>query len=180
MNHFKTLLIGLLATFSLAVQADAILIRGASVHTMSADGILENTDIFISGGKIQRIGKDLPVPQDDVAVFNAEGKPVTPGFFAGITSIGITEVSAVEESSDSALALQEMRPEFDVVPAYQPQLQPGSGDPYRGFQLSHCWVQTRRARFLVGRGNWSCLTAAMRVLSASPFCLSAWAGMPAA
>jgi hypothetical protein len=120
MNHFKTLLIGFLATFSLAVQADAILIRGASVHTMTADGTLENTDIFITDGKIQRIGKNLPVPQDDVAVFNAEGKPLTPGFFAGITSIGITEVSAVEESSDSALALQEMHPEFNVVPAYNP------------------------------------------------------------
>ncbi len=120
MNIFRTLLIGFLASLSLAAQADAIMIRGASVHTMTGDGVLENTDIFISGGKIQRIGKDLPVPQDDVYVFNAEGKPLTPGFFAGITSIGITEVSAVEESSDASLALQEMRPEFDVVPAYNP------------------------------------------------------------
>ena len=54
-------------------------------------------------------------------MFNAEGKPLTPGFFAGITSIGITEVSAVEESADAGLALKEMRPEFDVVPAYNPQ-----------------------------------------------------------
>ena len=120
MNILKALLIGTLATFSLAVQADAIMIRGATVHTMTKDGTLENTDIFISGGKVQRIGKDLPVPQDDVYVFDAEGKPLTPCFFAGITSIGITEVSAVEESSDGSLALQEMRPEFNVVPAYNP------------------------------------------------------------
>ncbi len=120
MKNLYTLLIACLATFSLAVQADAILIRGASVHTMTGDSLLENTDIFISGGKIQRIGKDLPVPQDDVHVFNANGKPLTPGFFAGISSIGITEVSAVEESSDSSLDLKEMRPEFDVAPAYNP------------------------------------------------------------
>lgn len=120
MNTFKTLLIGCLATLSLAAQADTILIRGANVHTMTSDGILENTDIFISEGKVQRIGKDLPIPQDDVYVFQAEGKPVTPGFFAGISSIGITEVSAVEESSDGGLALPEMRPEFDVVPAFNP------------------------------------------------------------
>ena len=120
MNGFKTLLIGFLATVSFTAYADAIMIRGATVHTMTADGTLENTDIFISGGEIQKIGKDLPVPQDDVFVFNAEGKPVTPGFFAGISSIGITEVSAVEESTDSALDLKEMRPEFDVVPAYNP------------------------------------------------------------
>ena len=58
MNIFKFLLSALLAIFSIAVQADAILIRGASVHTITADGVLENTDVFISGGKIQRIGKD--------------------------------------------------------------------------------------------------------------------------
>jgi hypothetical protein len=120
MNLLKTLFIVSLAGFSLAAQSDAIMIRGATVHTMTKDGTLENTDVFISGGKIQRIGKNLPVPQDDVYVFNAGGKPLTPGFFAGISSIGITEVSAVEESSDSSLALKEMRPEFDVVPAYNP------------------------------------------------------------
>ena len=120
MNNIRTLLIGFLTAFSLAVQADTIMIRNANVMTMTGDGTLENTDIFISGGKIQRTGKDLPVPQDDVYVFNAEGKLLTPGFFAGITSIGITEVSAVEESSDAGLALKEMRPEFNVVPAYNP------------------------------------------------------------
>ncbi len=120
MKTFKTLLIGCMATFSIAAQADAIMIRGANVHTMTADGMLENTDVFISAGKIQRIGKNLPVPKDDVAVFDAEGKALTPGFFAGITAIGITEIPAVEESTDSGLALNEMRPEFDVVPAYNP------------------------------------------------------------
>jgi hypothetical protein len=120
MNSFKTFFIVSLIIFSLGAQADAILIRGATVHTMMKDGTLENTDVFISGGKIQNIGKNLPVPQDDVYVFNANGKPLTPGFFAGITSIGVTEVSAVEESTDSSLGLKEMRPEFDVVPAYNP------------------------------------------------------------
>ena len=121
MKSLKTILIGFLITFSMVAQsADTIIIRDATVHTMTGDGTLENTDILISGGKIQNIGNDLPVPQDDVFVFDAEGKPLTPGFFAGVTSIGITEVSAVEESSDSGLDLPEMRPEFDVMPAYNP------------------------------------------------------------
>jgi dihydroorotase-like cyclic amidohydrolase len=49
----------------------------ATVHTMAKSGTLQNTDVFISDGVIQRIGKDLPVPQDDAYVFNAEGKPLT-------------------------------------------------------------------------------------------------------
>jgi hypothetical protein len=119
MNNFKALIIASLATFSLSVQADDIIIRGATVHTMGEDGILENTDVFISDGRIQKIGQNLPVPQD-ILVFEAEGKPLTPGFFAGITSLGITEVSAVSESDDSSLDLKEMRPEFNIESAYNP------------------------------------------------------------
>ena len=119
MNNFKALIIACLATFSLSVQADDIMIRGATVHTMGKDGILENTDVFISDGRIQKIGQNLPVPQD-ILVFEAEGKPLTPGFFAGITSLGITEVSAVSESDDSSLDLKEMRPEFNIESAYNP------------------------------------------------------------
>jgi len=115
----KTIIITSLAIFTMAAQAQTIMIRGATVHTMGKNGILEDTDVFISGGKIQKIGKNLPVPQD-IYVFEAEGKPLTPGFFAGVTNLGITEVSAVEESSDGSLALKEMRPEFNVVPAYNP------------------------------------------------------------
>lgn len=119
MKTLKSILIASLAIFSFAAQAQTIMIRGATVHTMDKDGTLENTDVFISAGKIQKIGKDLPVPAD-IYVFNADGKPLTPGFFAGISSIGITEVSAVKESVDTDLALKEMHPEFDVVPAYNP------------------------------------------------------------
>jgi hypothetical protein len=119
MNHFKSLFVVTLATFSLAAQAETIMIRGATVHTMDKDGVLENTDVLISDGIIQKIGQDLPVPQD-ISVFDAEGKPLTPGFFAGISALGITEVSAVEASNDFSLDLKEMRPEFNITSAYNP------------------------------------------------------------
>jgi hypothetical protein len=119
MKTLKIILIASLSAFTLAAQAQTVMIRGATVHTMANEGVLENTDVFISAGKIQKIGTNLPVPAD-IYVFNAEGKPLTPGFFAGISSIGITEVSAVEESTDGSLALKEMHPEFNVVPAYNP------------------------------------------------------------
>lgn len=119
MKTLKILLLTSLTLITVAVQAQTIMIRGASVHTMGKEGTLENTDVFISAGKIQKIGQDLPVPQD-IYVFEANGKALTPGFFAGITNLGITEVSAVAESVDSGLALKEMRPEFNVVPAYNP------------------------------------------------------------
>lgn len=119
MKTLKIILISTLAIFTMAAQAQTIMIRDATVYTMDKQGTLENTDVLISAGKIQKIGKNLPVPQD-IYVFNAAGKPLTPGFFAGISSIGITEVSAVKESVDASLGLSNMRPEFDVVPAYNP------------------------------------------------------------
>jgi len=120
MKLLRLVLIACLVVFATTTQATTIMIRDATVHTMGEGGTLENTDIFIAEGMVQKIGRNLPVPQDDVHVINAEGRPLTPGFFAGITSLGITEVSAVKESVDASLALEEMRPEFNVVPAYNP------------------------------------------------------------
>lgn len=120
MKTFKLALIASLATFSLAAMAnDTVLIRGATVHTMTEDGVLENTDVFITDGVIKKIGKGLSAP-NNAKVFEAKGMPLTPGFFAGVTELGNSEVSAVEESDDYSLDLKEMRPEFDVTVSYNP------------------------------------------------------------
>lgn len=119
MKTLSRILFATLIVAAITAQAQTIMIRGATVHTMDKAGVLENTDVFISGGEVRKIGQDLPVPAD-IYVFDANGKPLTPGFFAGISSIGITEVSAVDGSVDGSLALKEMRPEFNVAPAYNP------------------------------------------------------------
>ena len=119
MKFLKPLIIAALTTVSMAAQAESILIRGATVHTMSKAGIMENADVLIKDGEIERIGADLSV-SSDTRVIEANGRPLTPGLFAGISGIGITEVSAVQESSDTSLSLKEMRPEFSVVSAYNP------------------------------------------------------------
>lgn len=120
MKTFKLAMIASLATFSLAAMAnDSLLIRGATVHTMTDDGILENTDVLITDGIVKKIGSDLSAPKD-VQVIEANGQPLTPGLFAGVTELGNSEVSAVQESGDYSLDLKEMRPEFDVTISYNP------------------------------------------------------------
>jgi hypothetical protein len=106
-----------------AAQADNIFIRGATVHTIGPQGFIGNTDVIVTAGKIQHIGPNLPVPRAEHRIIQADGRPLTPGFFAGLTTIGIAEVSGVEESVDHALAVvaaTPMRPEFDVTRAYNP------------------------------------------------------------
>src|SRR3546814_8421881 len=59
-------------------------------------------------------------------VIDAQGKPLTPALFGGITGIGIEEVSGEDRTTDNALALgagdkdMVVRPEFDVTLAYNP------------------------------------------------------------
>lgn len=60
-------------------KQESFLFRNATVWTNESEGILSNTDVFISGGKIQKIAKNLPVPQGDVKVYDATGKFLTSG-----------------------------------------------------------------------------------------------------
>jgi hypothetical protein len=121
-NIIRCLLAGLAIAVAPAWAAD-LLIRNATVHTLGEEGVLEATDVLVRNGRIHRIGKGLDASGDDATVIDAGGRNLTPGLFAGITSIGLGEVSAVEESVDNALESIEvipMRPEFDVTPAYNP------------------------------------------------------------
>jgi hypothetical protein len=109
-----------------AVLAADVLIRGAEVHTLTAAGKLPGADVLVSAGKIVAVGQPLTAPPDAV-VIEAKGRPLTPGLFAGITAIGIEEVSAESSTVDESLKLAapmyqaQWRPEFDVTLAYNPR-----------------------------------------------------------
>jgi imidazolonepropionase-like amidohydrolase len=99
--------------------AETLFINDATVHTMGSMAAIQQGDILIRDGRIQAVGTAL-TPPADAQVIEAEGRPVTPGFFAGITELGLVEISAVESSVDSGLSTEGLRPEFDVTPAYNP------------------------------------------------------------
>ena len=86
--------------------------------------MMQDADILVRDGRVQALGVGLDAPAD-ATVIEAEGRPVTPGLFAGITAHGLVEISLVEESSDDKfvedkVAGERMRPEFDVTRAYNP------------------------------------------------------------
>ena len=99
----------------------ALLIRNATVHTAGPQGTLEGSDVLVQGGTIRAIGKALVAPAG-AQVVEAAGKPLTPALFAGITGIGLEEVSGESPTVDNAVSLadQPLRPEFDVTLAYNP------------------------------------------------------------
>ena len=115
-QHFALLLCLISAS---GARAETLFINDATVHTMSSMAVIQQGDILIRDGRIQTVGTAL-TPPADAQVIEAEGRPVTPGFFAGITKLGLVEISAVESSVDGGLSTEGLRPEFDVTPAYNP------------------------------------------------------------
>ena len=102
--------------------AQDTLIRNATVHTAGALGTLQNADVLVRDGRIGAVGSRLAAPAN-AEVIEANGRPLTPALFGGITEIGIEEVSGEAETVDSAVSLgnqQPIRPEFDVTLAYNP------------------------------------------------------------
>ena len=96
-----------------------VLIRDATVHTLTSAGVLQHTDILISDGKIAEMGHGLSAPAN-AEIIDAGGRPVTPGLFGGLGHLGIEEISEEPVGQDYSLKLGAMRPEFDVTPAFNP------------------------------------------------------------
>lgn len=111
----------LLVSLSFTIDAQDVLIRNATVHTLEQREPLLRTDVLVRSGRVAEIGRSLEVPQD-VAVVDAAGKPVTPGVFGGVGGLGVGETV----SGDSSLTLgapQEPHffAEFDVSLAFNPR-----------------------------------------------------------
>jgi hypothetical protein len=113
-----------------ADTAADVLIRGAKVYTVSGRGTLEKADVLVHAGRIAAVGESsaagLQIPAG-AKVVEAKGRPLTPGVFAGLTHIGIEEISAESSTVDASLDFksptwdQKWRPEFDVTLAYNPR-----------------------------------------------------------
>jgi imidazolonepropionase-like amidohydrolase len=73
-----------------APALETILIKNATVWTSEKAGKLENTDVLLSGGKIQKIGKGLAAPSGARTV-DGTGKHLTPGIIDEHSHLAIAE-----------------------------------------------------------------------------------------
>ena len=113
-------LISMLAAVAPVHAATTVLIRDATVYTMTLPGGLEHTDILVSEGKIAAIGRRVQAPAG-AQVIEAAGRPVTPGLFGGVGRLGLEEIGQEPAADDYALRLGAMRPEFNVSLAFNPE-----------------------------------------------------------
>jgi len=124
-NVAAAVLLGALAALPAAAPAQDLLIRNAKVHTVTERGTLERADVLVRGGRIAAVGSNLAAA--GATVVDANGRPLTPGLFGGITALGVVEVSQEKTTVDNASphgddqgTPAEPRPEFDVMLAFNP------------------------------------------------------------
>jgi len=124
-NTLRRLAAAAPAILALPLSAQTIFIDDATVHTLLQPGPMESADILIVDGVISAVDYGLEIPPD-AQLIEAEGRPVTPGLFAGISSIGLEEVGLEASTVDDKLMFEEkpvadkLRPEFNVALAFNP------------------------------------------------------------
>ena len=84
-----------------APKQEAIVIRNATVWTNEEDGILEQSDVFISNGKIKDVGKRITVPEGTIEL-DGTGKHVTSGIIDEHSHIAISR--GVNEGTQAVTA----------------------------------------------------------------------------
>jgi hypothetical protein len=108
--------------------AQSVLIRNATVHTVTERGTLHQADVRVADGRVAEVGIGLVAPAG-VQVIEANGRPLTPGLFAGIAALGLEEVELEPSTVDHVLdyastrppRTAELHPEFDVTRAFNPR-----------------------------------------------------------
>ncbi|HEX4932274.1 MAG TPA: hypothetical protein VFV33_03790, partial [Gemmatimonadaceae bacterium] len=82
-----------------APQSAPVVLRGATIHTVSR-GVIQNGSIVLDKGKIIAIGgADVAIPRA-ARIVDVTGKHIYPGLIDAYSTVGITEIGSVEVSND--------------------------------------------------------------------------------
>jgi imidazolonepropionase-like amidohydrolase len=93
-----------------------LFIRNGTIHVGNGQ-VIENGTIEVREGKIVRVGNNIPIPVDDVKVFDAKGKHVYPGLILSMSNLGLVEVPTVRATSD-VREIGEINPSIRSIVAY--------------------------------------------------------------
>jgi len=95
--------------FGMAVADEPILIKGATVITVTK-GTIENGDILIRDGKIEKVGKEIRAPKN-CKILDASGKYVMPGIIDAHSHIGVSSWPGVDANDDGNEATDPITPQ---------------------------------------------------------------------
>ncbi len=94
----------LLTALALAAPAAAetVLIRDGRVITNTAAGVIEGGDVLIVDRQVSAVGADIAAPRG-ARVIDATGKWVTPGVFAAVSQVGLSEISGSGAPNEASI-----------------------------------------------------------------------------
>lgn len=98
--------------FNAMPQQETILFRNATVWTNTDQGILENTDVLISNGKISRVGKNLNA--GNARVIDATGKHLTSGIIDEHTHIAASAINESGHNSTAEVTMEDVVDPTDI------------------------------------------------------------------
>ncbi len=82
-----------------AAQSQPVVLRGATIHTVTK-GVIQNGTIVLENGRITAIGgAEVAIPRG-AKVTDVSGKHIYPGLIDAYSTVGITEIGAVDVSND--------------------------------------------------------------------------------
>ena len=79
-------------------QSERIALRGATIHTVT-QGVIANGTIIFEAGKITAVGANIAIPAG-TKIVDVTGKHIYPGLIDAYSTVGISEIGAVDMSND--------------------------------------------------------------------------------
>ncbi|MEZ5971324.1 MAG: amidohydrolase family protein [Hyphomonadaceae bacterium] len=101
--------------------AETILINNGRVVTNGAEGIIENGDVLIVDGRISAVGANIAAPRG-ARVIEANGAFVTPGAFAAMSEVGLSEISGSGAPNDANVGGNLISAAADAGQAFNPSV----------------------------------------------------------
>ncbi len=123
------------------------LIKGAKVFTVT-DGIKEKTDVFIKGGKIDKIAKNIKAPKG-AKIIHADGLSLYPGFIDAHCHVGIMEEGNGQVGNDTNEMISPSTPHLRAIDGINHE-DPGFRDSYEKGGVTSVMVAPGSANIIGG------------------------------
>ncbi|MGE3839860.1 MAG: amidohydrolase, partial [Hyphomonadaceae bacterium] len=101
--------------------AETVLINNGRIVTNGSGGIIENGDVLIVDGRISAVGTNVNAPRG-ARVIEANGAFVTPGAFAAMSEVGLSEISGSGAPNDANVSGELISAAADAGRAFNPNV----------------------------------------------------------
>lgn len=105
--------------FATPAFAEVVLIDNGRVVTNSSAGVLEGGDVLIVDGRITQVAQNITPPRG-ARVIDARGRWVTPGAFAAMSEVGLSEISGSGAPNDANVSGPLVSAAADAGQAFDP------------------------------------------------------------